>query len=409
MAYPFFIAKRFLLSSRRSGFVSFITFIAVSGVAIGTAALIIGLSILGGFEREIKEKVVGFTAHVQVQGFQNEPLPDYRRVVERIESDVPGISGVCPFVAHEAILKAGSEVDGILLKGLPEDRDVGGTRNHIVEGKYSLTREEGQLAPLIIGRKLARKLNARIGQRVTAFSVTGSSGQGGQSVTYRAAQFELVGLYETGMAEYDNIYAYTDLQSAQNLFQMGEDVTGFDILVRDVSQAAAVAGRIEELLGYPFYAKTMFEMYRNLFAWIELQKKPIPIVLGLIIIVATVNIIGTLLMLVMEKTHEIGVLKSLGATTGGITKIFFVEGLFIAVVGTALGNVLGFGLSWIQLQYKVFSLPSGIYFMDTVPILLQAENFVIVSLMAISLSLIATVLPSRLAGRLDPLVTIRFR
>ncbi|MFQ5799483.1 MAG: ABC transporter permease, partial [Bacteroidota bacterium] len=266
-----------------------------------------------------------------------------------------------------------------------------------------------RLAPLIVGRRLARKLNVRPGERVTVFGVTSPAGGGMEAVTYRAAQFELVGLYETGMAEYDDIYAYTDLQSAQHLFQMGGDVSGFDVLVHDVSQVATAADQIQELLGYPFYAKTMFDMYKNLFAWIELQKKPIPIVLGLIIIVATVNIIGTLLMLVMEKTHEVGVLKSMGATTGGITKIFFIEGLFIALVGTVLGNVLGFGLCWIQLQYKFFSLPSGIYFMDTVPILLQAKNFVIVSLIAISLSLIATVLPSRLAGRLDPLLTIRFR
>jgi len=409
MSYPLFIAKRFLLSTRRAGFVSFITFIAISGVAVGTAALIIGLSILGGFEREIKEKVVGFTANIQVQGFQNQPLPDYRATIERMRSQIPGISGVSPFVAREVILKAGSEVDGILLKGLQEDMDIGGTRNYIVEGNYSLSRQEGRLAPLIVGRRLARRLNVRPGDRVTVFSVTSPAGGRVESVTYRAAQFELVGLYETGMAEYDDIYAYTDLQSAQHLFQMGGDVSGFDVLVHDVSQVAIAADQIQELLGYPFYAKTMFEMYKNLFAWIELQKKPIPIVLGLIIIVATVNIIGTLLMLVMEKTHEIGVLKSMGATTIDITKIFFIEGVFIALVGTVLGNVLGFGVCWIQLQYKFFSLPSGIYFMDTVPILLQAKNFVIVSLIAIGLSLIATVLPSRLAGRLDPLLTIGFR
>lgn len=409
MSYPFFIAKRFLLSSRRSGFISFITFIAISGVAIGTAALIIGLSILGGFEREIKEKVVGFTAHIQVLGFQNQPLPDYPAVMDRMLSLIPGISGLSPYVSREAILKAGPEVDGVLLKGLREDLDIGGTRNHIVDGKYTLARQEGRAAPIIIGRKLARKLNIRPGDRVTVFSVKGPESGGAGQLTYRAAQFELVGLYESGMAEYDDIYAYTDLGSAQKLFRMDENISGFDVLIQDVSQVTPTADRIQELLGYPFYAKTMFEMYRNLFAWIELQKKPVPIVLGLIIMVATVNIIGTLLMFVTDKTHEIGVLKSMGASTTGIMKIFFIEGLFVSLVGTVLGNLLGFGLCWIQLRYRFFSLPAGIYFMDTVPIFLQAENFLIVSLVAVGLSLSATMLPSRLAGRLDPLVTIRFR
>jgi len=409
MTYPFFIAKRFLLSSRRSGFISFITVIAISGVAIGTAALIIGLSILAGFEKEIRENVIGFTANIQVSGFENQPLPDYESAMERLQTHIPQIARVSPFVARQAILKARHGVDGILVKGVRQDLDVGNTRGHIVEGKYDLMRTEGAPSPLIIGKRLSRRLGAQPGDVVTVFGVTSPSEGDFQSISYRAAQFRVVGVYETGMAENDDIYAYTDLKSAQRLFRMGEGVSGYDIMVRNLAQVASTADRIQELLGYPYYAKTMFEMYKNLFAWVELQKKPVPIVLGLIIIVATVNIVGTLLMFVMEKVNEIGVLKAIGATPHGIMRVFFIEGLFIALVGTVIGNILGFGLCWVQLQYKLFSLPSGIYFMNAVPILLQAENFFIVSGVAILLSVAAAVLPSSIAGHLDPLVTLRFR
>jgi lipoprotein-releasing system permease protein len=210
------------------------------------------------------------------------------------------------------------------------------------------------------------------------------------------------------MSEYDDVYALTDLTDAQTLFQTGDAVTGFDLLLARTDSASAVAEGVQDLLGYPHYGRTVFETYRNLFSWIELQKKPVPIILGLIIVVATVNIIGTLLMMVLDKTREIGILAALGATPWGITMIFIRQGMVIGVAGTALGNLLAFGLCYVQETFKVFSLPSDIYFMTSVPILLRPEYFLVVTIITLSLCFASSLLPARLAARLKPVNAIRF-
>ncbi len=404
MSFELYIVRRYLKSKREGGFISFITFIGVAGVMLGVAALIIALTILGGFEKEIKEKVVGFTTHVQVVGFQNQPLRNYTTALARIRTEIPGIVSVSPVITREAIIRSKNGTEGVLLKGVDEQSDISSTRKHIIEGTYDVG---SAFAPwrLVLGKKLATRLGVKVGDRVVVFGVGGDLKSLGSPVF---KPFEVSGIYETGMAEYDDIYVYTSIPAAQQLFHLEEAVTGFDVLTNDLSKASVFAAQIQDLLGYPYYARTVFQLYRNLFTWIDLQKKPTPIILGLIIVVATVNIIGTLLMMVMEKTSQIGILKSMGATSGSIRKIFVAEGLVIGVVGTLLGNVLGYGLCWLQLHEKIVSLPEQVYFMSSVPILLRAENFIAVSAIALILCLLATLIPANLAGRLRPIAAIRF-
>ena len=404
MSYSDLIARRYLRSQRNAGFFSFIAAISIFGVMLGTATLIIALSVLGGFEQEITEKVVGFTSHVQITGFQNMPLRDYKQNAARIAGLSPVVTSVLPYVAREALVRSREGVDGILLKGVDPSVENSVGRKYMVEGKYDIEHPQGATAKLVIGRKLASRLALNVGDRAVIFGV-GRMLDGGQA---RAMQFRVTGIYESGMAEYDDIYAFTDLRDAQILFQIADAVNGYDVQLSRVDSAGAVAERAADLLGYPHYARTVFESYRNLFSWIELQKKPIPIILGLIIVVATVNIIGTLLMMVLDKTREIGVLASMGATRWGITRIFLRQGLTIALLGTALGNILAFGLCFAQLEFKFFSLPSDIYFMTSVPILLRVEYFVIVSVITIGLCLLSSLIPARLASRLNPVTAIRF-
>lgn len=404
MSYSDMIARRYLRSQRNAGFFSFIAGISVMGVMLGTATLIIALSVLGGFEQEITEKVVGFTSHVQIVGYQNLPLRDYRENSARIAAMSPVVTAVSPYVAREALVRSREGVDGILLKGVDPSIENPIGRKYMVAGTYDIGHPQGDGAKLVIGRKLASRLALNVGDRAVIFGV-GRMLEGGQA---RAMQFRVTGIYESGMAEYDDIYAFTDLRDAQILFQIGEAVNGYDVHLSRVDSAEAIAGRVSDLLGYPHYAQTVFESYRNLFSWIELQKKPIPIILGLIIVVATVNIIGTLLMMVLDKTREIGVLASMGATRWGITRIFLRQGLTIALIGTGLGNLLAFGLCYAQQQFKFLSLPSDIYFMTSVPILLRAEYFGIVSAITIGLCLLSSLIPARLASRLNPVTAIRF-
>ena len=404
MGYVGFIAGRYLRSGRNDGFFSFITAIAILGVMLGTATLIVALSVLGGFERDITEKVVGFTSHVQVLGFQNQPLANYEENMWLMEKKIPEIRSVAPFVAREALIRSREGVDGILLKGIDPLRDNSTTRRYLVAGRYDLDREQGGMAKLVLGRKLAAKLALDIGDRATVFGISRLGGQG----QGRVMQFRVTGIYESGMAEYDDIYAFTDLRDAQTLFQIGDAVTGYDLLLTHVDSAAAVADQVQDLLGYPHYGRTVFDTYRNLFSWIDLQKRPVPIILGLIIIVATVNIIGTLLMMVLDKTREIGVLAALGASRWGITRIFIRQGMTIGLAGTALGNALAFALCAAQLEFRFFSLPSDIYFMTSVPILLRPEYFLLVSGATLALCLVSSFLPARLASRLNPVSAIRF-
>jgi lipoprotein-releasing system permease protein len=219
--------------------------------------------------------------------------------------------------------------------------------------------------------------------------------------------FVVQGVYESGMAEYDDVFFFTGIPAAQELVNYEKAVTGFEVLVHDLDSVSATALGISDGLGYPFYVRTLYQLYRNLFTWIELQKEPIPLILGLIITVAAVNIIGTLLMLVLEKRKQIGVLKSLGASRRQIRNIFIIKGLLIAIIGTLLGNLFAYGVCWIQLEFQFFTLPSTIYFMKSVPIYFQWEHFATVSVISIVLCTIASLLPARLASNLDPITAIR--
>lgn len=402
MSFEWFIAKRFIRTHRRNGFLSFITTFAILGVMLGTAALIITLSILDGFEREIKDKVIGFTSHIQVQAFQNLPLRDYHSAVKTVLKKVPNVRSMTPYVAREGMIRSHDAVDGILLKGVELATDISAARGSIVAGSYL----RGAEAPeIVIGRKLALRLSAAVGDRLIVFGLPNTQGEGVQP---RAMQFTLVGIYESGMAEYDDVYAYTNLGNAQKLFSLGDGISGYDLLVRDVGSVDATAHQVEEVLGYPHYARTVFQLYRNLFAWVELQKTPSPILLGLIMIVATVNIIGTLLMFVLEKTKEIGIMKSLGAGPRAIRSVFRFQGLAIAIAGIALGDLLAYCLCWSQLNFRLISLPAEIYYMSSVPVLLRFENFALVTVAAFFLCLLTTVIPTRFAAKVDPVAALRF-
>ena len=404
MSPSWFIAKRYMKAHRRVGFLSFISSIAIVGVALGTAALIITLSILDGFEGEIKKKVIGFSSHIQVQGYQNHPLSDYPRSIRRVKEEIPGIQAIAPFVAKEGMIRAKEAVDGIFLKGIDPSQSHVSAGELIVKGRF-LSEDSNGTHELVIGKKLANRLDVDVGDKLVVFGLPeGISDQPHQ----KAMQFRLVGIYESGMAEYDDIYAYASLKDAQSLFQYGDQVSGYDILVSDITRVEDLASKVQMVLGYPHFARTVFQLYRNLFSWVELQKKLSPILLSLIIIVATVNIIGTLLMFVMEKTQAIGILMSLGASPRLIQRIFFLQGLAIALVGIVLGNALAFILCWLQLEFKIISIPSEIYYMTTVPVVIRPLNFLMVTFASFILCMVTSVLPSRAAAKLNPVSALRF-
>lgn len=407
MSASSFIAGRFLRhrrSNRSQRFISFVTLIAVTGVMLGVASLIIALTILGGFEHELTAKVIGFTTHLQVNTYSGRPIRDPDSIAERIRTASPHVRSVSPFIAKEGMVSYGDLTEGIMLKGTGEEGAERGIQTYLVEGKDDRRQIDEGLYGCVAGRKLLRTIGAGLHDTVLVFGLQGSMDN---IVSPNVVAFVVNGIYESGMGEYDDVYLYTSIPAAQQLTNMMGAVGGFEVMLDRAEEAPEAAKVIMEGLGYPYSARTLYQLYRNLFTWIQLQKEPIPIILGLIIAVAAVNIIGTLLMLVLEKRRQIGILRSLGATQGDIQRIFLINGAVIAVTGTLLGNAVGFLVCWSQQQFQFFSLPSSIYFMKSVPIRFQASDFIIVSVISILLCILAAWIPARLASRLDPVRSIK--
>lgn len=404
MNFKFFIAKRYLFSGSDSKFISFITYISILGVTLGVAALIITISILNGFEKEIRDKVSGLVSHIQISSFTPDGLRDYRSAIETIKDSISGVTGISPIVQKEAVIRFKSNVEGILLKGIITETDLSTARNRILKGEFNLSDIDSTFSRLMIGDKLAKKMNIDTGSKLIVFGLNGIPSPVNPP---KIKQFIVSGIYETGLREFDDLIIYTNLKTAQKLFELNDNVTGIEMTLDSIDKVESVVAKIKKDIGYPYYPKSLFKIFKPIFTWVELQKAPTPIILGLIIIVATFNIVGTLLMLVLEKTQSIGTLKSLGAGNGQIMKIFLYDGLIIGITGIILGNILGLGLCFLELKYKLFSLPE-IYYLKSVPIQIQPEYIILISLITLILTFIATLIPSYLASRLDPVKSLRF-
>ncbi|MBE2218485.1 MAG: ABC transporter permease [Ignavibacteria bacterium] len=404
----FYLAKRFLRSKKESSFVSFITFISIAGIAIGVAALIIAVSVLSGFEKEITEKTISLSSHIQVTSFKKEGIPDYNRVITQLNDPEYGmdIKAAHPYVQKEAVIKYKDRTEGIILKGIRNEDSVFSKQRKIVLGTGDLSSLDSTLPKIIIGNKLATKLGIEPGSNIFIIATIGIPSA---TNTPTVKGFKVSGIYESGLKEYDDVLLYVSLKDAQKLYSMGPYVTGLELFLNDISKIKKTTNEIKARVDYPNNnARNVFQIYKGLFTWVELQKEPIPIVLGLIIIVAAINIVGFLLMLVLEKTETIGILKSLGAKNGDIIMIFFLQGMFISIAGIVLGNIIGYGLCLLQLKYNLITIPD-IYYMSTVPLQIDTGTGVYITVIAILLSILVTVVPSYMASRLNPITSLRFK
>ncbi len=404
----FFLAKRFLGSKKESSFISFITAISVAGIAIGVAALIISVSVLGGFEREITHKTISLSSHIQVTAFQKEGIADYNKVISQLKDPENElyVDKAHPYVQKEAVIKFKDRTEGIIIKGVRNEDSIFNSQRSIVAGTGFLGKVDSSISNIIIGNKLANKLNINIGDRIFIIATVGIPSAVNTPVV---KGFNVSGIYESGLKEYDDVLLYTELKDAQKLFSMGPYVTGVELFLTNPDKIRKVTNEIKARVDYPNNnARNVYQIYKGLFTWVELQKEPIPIVLGLIIIVAGINIIGFLLMLVLEKTETIGILKSLGAKNTDIIMIFFIQGMLISIAGIIIGNLLGYGLCYLQLEYNIVKIPE-IYYMSAVPLQIEASTGIYVTIIAVLLSILVTVIPSYMASRLNPITSLRFK
>jgi lipoprotein-releasing system permease protein len=383
--------------------------VAVGGVTLGVAALLLALAIVRGFSEEIEEKIVGFGAHIQVSSYvQDEPL-DQGASLQHELRQMEGISAVSPVIEQPMLLRYSEDaIEGVVLLGM--DRLPSYLDQRVETGNFAVDAREGGKPGLVVGREMATQLGLEVGDRVTAFALQGDGGEmsmGGQRP--RVEQFRVRGIYDTSLQDIDNVYVFSNTSAARRLGALSApSVSRFNITVTDPSRIDSLAAQIENRFGFPVSARTIYQQYAGLFAWVDLQQSIIPLVIGVIVIVAAFNIIGTLLMLILEKTREIGILKGLGTSGRTLKRLFLVLGLLIGVVGTGLGTTLALTFALLQRQFGLISLPAEAYYMTTAPIGLNPFDFLLVAVVTVFLCGAAAYIPARVAARVEPVKAIRF-
>ncbi len=422
MPYELFIGLRYLKAKRKSTFVSIITFISIAGVALGVTALIVVLSVMTGFEEDLKGKILGTNAHVVVLKSGGE-IQDYRELMDKLKG-FSGVSATTPFIYSQVMLSSGSNVSGVVLRGVDPKTDTQVTNLYksIVKGKLSnldepvkpTYGESPSLPGVIIGRELAKNLNLYMGDIVHIVSPLGNITPFG--MIPKTKQFRVAGIFDTGMYEYDSTLAYVSLRDAQAFLSMDDSVTGIQLKVKDVYKAGEIARSINRELGLPYFARDWMQMNKNILFALKTEKVVMFIILTLIVLVAAFGIASTLFMVVMEKNKDIAILKSMGATSRSIMKIFVLEGLIIGVSGTIIGLfgglVIAFNLeSIVDFVQKVtgFELFSkDIYYLNHFPSKVVPSDVLLISVTAILISFIATLYPSWQGSRLPPAEALRY-
>lgn len=412
MAFEFFIGRRYLKAKRKQSFISLITVLSVAGVAVGVMALIVVIAVMTGFEKDLKERILGGQSHVVVLRHGGK-IDRYQNVMARL-AGMPHIEAVSPFVYSQVMIRSASGISGAILRGVDP-----ATASQVIPKLKKLplnpptpALEESDpkkrhLPQIVLGEELAKGLNVLIGDRIYLISPRGMLSPVGHMPAMR--QFKVVGYYKSGMYEYDSSFAYVPLESAQQLLRLGEGVTGIDVRVDEIYKADVVAENIISMLGFPFWAKDWMSMNKNLFAALKLEKAVMFVILTLIVLVAAFNIASTLIMMVMEKTRDIAILKAMGATGKSIRKIFVFNGMVIGSVGTLLGTIGGFVLCEILQRYKIVELTGDIYYFTTnLPVRMQWLDVTMIDTAALMICFLATLYPANQASKMDPVEAIRY-
>ena len=404
MSFESFIGLRYLKAKRKQTFISIITVISVGGVALGVTALIVVLSVMSGFQQDLKAKILGMNAHVIVLK-NGANITGYEELAHKL-TEMEDVVGVSPFIYSQVMVRNEDYVSGAVLRGIDPKSigDVSYLGTAITHG--SLDSLESPENRIILGKELALNLGVGLGDSVRVISPIGRKTPMGRQPSMET--YRLTGLLESGMYEYDSTFVFLSLAKAQEFLGLGDAVTGFEVRIKDIYQSHIIASEISRKLGFPYWAKDWKRMNRNLFSALKLEKITMFIILTLIILVAAFNIVSTLIMMVMEKNKDIAILKSMGATSKSVLKIFLFEGLVIGVIGTTIGLLGGLFLCFLLERYEFIQLPSDVYYISTLPVKMDMLDIAVVCVSAIAITFLATLYPAWQASRLNPAEVLRY-
>jgi len=409
LRFELFIALRHLLGRRKQVFISLISMISIMGIALGVMALVVVIAVMSGFEKELKKKILGNTAHIMVMKYGG-GISNYQELTATI-GEIDEVIEAAPFILSQAMLTHGRQVNGAGIRGIDQNHDPLRKKleGMLVDGHFFSARDEKQnLAPeIILGSELAKNLGVKPGSNLRLVAPSGTPTPLG--LVPRMQRFTVVGTYTSGMYQYDSALAYTTLAAAQRFFALPGQVSGIAVEIEKLYESGAVAEKIRQKLPYPYWARDWISMNRNLFSALKLERITMFIILALIIMVAAFGIISTLIMVVMEKHKEIAILKTMGLSALRVMRVFIWEGMIIGFTGTFLGLLGSLILCEILKRYDFITLPGDVYYFETsLPVDLQMFHLIATASLSLALSFVATLYPSYRASRLLPAEALRY-
>jgi len=407
MRFETFLAIRYLKAKRKQAFISVITVISVVGVMMGVMALIVVLSVMNGFREDLMGKILGVNSHLVVLSYEGAFL-DYDKIGQDTGT-IEGVVAATPFIYSQVMVNSQGSVSGSVLRGI-DTRTAGeviAIDRMIKRGSlHSLDALHDGLPAIIMGKELARMLAVQPGDTVTVVSPMGKLTPVGRVPQNR--KFRITAIFESGMYEYDATMVYISLKEAQDFLGLDNRATGVEVKVADIYKADQVGSAVTKKLGYPYWAKDWKQMNRSLVSALKLEKIAMFVILIMIVLVGALNIISTLVMVVMEKSKDVAILRAMGATQKSIMTVFMFQGVLVGVVGTMVGLACGLGLCHLLAKYKFIELPSDVYYISTLPVRVEMLDVVLVIAAALVISFLATLYPSRHASRQNPVESLRY-
>ncbi len=399
MKYETSVGLRYLRSKRKEAFISFTTWMSVAGIAIGVMALIVVIAVMTGFQDEIRERILGINPHIVIGWDQRGVAGASKETLETVRK-IPGVTHVFPYVTFQAIVQRGAQLSGVAVKSLNPD-EIRFMSGLVKEGRIDALAKPGTI---LIGKEIASHLGLFNGDAFTLMVPFG--GVSPMGAVPETVKVRVGGIFETGMYEIDNTLIIMSLADVESMFGLGP--TGIEVKIADVYKANEIQKEIIRRLGPGYFARTWIQMNRNLFSALKLEKIAMFIILALIIVVASFNIVSSLIMTVMEKRKDVAILKAIGAKKKSIMKIFMVEGITIGIFGALIGSLSGYLLCEIQQRYKIITLPKDIYYISTLPMKISVFDVFLLALVTTCICILATLYPSYRAAKIDPVETLRY-